>query len=646
MKLGPRVWQFELATTCLVIAAALVVSEARAASPETEVGVSAAVGSYKVRLVKSVMVPMRDGVRLSTDIHFPDAEGIRFPVILIRTPYNKYFWRESTSHLSDRAPDALNSYYRVLQWTARYFVSYGYIVVVQDVRGKYESEGHYLLAGGDARDGFDATNWAATQPWSTGKVGAYGCSYLGEVQYQQATLRNPHLRAMIPQHAGPVQYRAGALITGGAIELALGSGWFRQAGSKLYYRPPPGTPHEVFVATADYYNPDAVLPTVDLQKLWNTLPVIDILKKAGAPPTDWEDVVSRDFSDPWWNKTDFIRPSDRFDVPALHINSWNDFTVGDALTLFNQLRLNADSELGRDHQFAIISPMPHCSSELSTERTVVGTRDLGDPRLGYFEIYLRWFDYWLKGIDNGVTKMPKLQLYVMGKNQWRGENEWPLARTQFTKYYVHSNGDANSLFGHGTLNSTAPASETADHYDYDPRTPVPTAGGATCPTCADIQVGPMDQSAIETRNDVLVYTSSPLTAGLEVTGPIVAQLYVSSSAKDTDFVAKLVDVYPDGTAYNLQEGILRARYRDGFEKRVWMQSSEIYPLRIDLHATSNYFPRGHRIRLEISSSNFPRFDRNLNTGGNNYDETNWVVARNVLHHSAQYPSHIVLPIVR
>jgi len=242
--------------------------------------------------------------------------------------------------------------------------------------------------------------------------------------------------------------------------------------------------------------------------------------------------------------------------------------------------------------------------------------------------------------------MPHLMIYVMGKNEWRGENEWPLTRTQFTKYYLHSNHEANSRFGDGTLSTALPNEAALDAYMYDPGSPVQSIGGAVCCTgTPDAPAGSYDQSDVEARQDVLVYTTPVLEEGIEVTGPIKAVLYVSSSAKDTDFAAKLVDVYPDGSAYNIQEGILRARYREGWKKKVWMNPGEVYRLTVDMEATSNYFGPGHRIRVEISSSNFPHFDRNLNTGGNNYDETKWVAARNTIHHSKQRASFILLPVI-
>ena len=272
--------------------------------------------------------------------------------------------------------------------------------------------------------------------------------------------------------------------------------------------------------------------------------------------------------------------------------------------------------------------------------------DFGDARLDYFRIYLDWFDHWLKGVDNGVTEMPKVQYYLMGANEWRTSDVWPVPGTQQVPLYLHSSGQANTRNGDGFLTAVAPFDEPPDSYVYDPGNPVPSLGGPICCTSAEGSVaGAFDQSEIELREDVLVYTTQPLGDGLEVTGELEAILYVSSSARDTDFTVKIVDVHPDGGAYNVQEGILRARYREGFDRWVFMNEGGVYEVRIDLHATAHYFKPGHRIRVEVSSSNFPRLDRNLNTGGNNYDESEWVVATNTIHHSRATPSRIVLPVV-
>jgi putative CocE/NonD family hydrolase len=249
-------------------------------------------------------------------------------------------------------------------------------------------------------------------------------------------------------------------------------------------------------------------------------------------------------------------------------------------------------------------------------------------------------------VDNGITDMPKVQYFLMGKNEWRSSDVWPLAGTKYKKFYLHSSGRANSRYGDGVISDTGPDSEQpADTFIYDPATPVPSLGGQACCTGLDSGAGAYDQSEIEMRHDVLVYTSDVLEEGLNVTGPLEVVLYVSSSARDTDFMAKLVDVYPDGRAFNVQEGALRMRYREGFSKDLRMNEGEVYEARLDLHATANYFGPGHRVRLEVSSSSFPRFDRNLNTGGNNYDESEWVIAENAVHHSPAYPSHLLLPVI-
>jgi len=585
---------------------------------------------YEVRVERSVMAPLRDGVRLSTDLYFPVGVEGKLPVILIRTPYNKKLL-----------------YTKAWGPQAYVFAGQGYVVAVQDVRGRYESEGKYFFSGNEPRDGYDATDWLAKHPRSTGKIGTYGCSYLGEVQYQQARLRHPNLTAMIPQGAGPTKYRYFGVTSGGALELAVTAGWFYIQGTNVFYRPPAGMSREEFLETVDLFNPAPLLPDKDLTGFWRTLPIVDILRKAGGPPSDYRAVASHGPGDVWWDSLGYVRDDDRFDVPALHINSWYDMGVAETIKLFNLLRTNAESPRGRDNQYAVISPVTHCLSERMTAPTIVGDRDMGDARFDYWNLYVKWFDHWLKGVDNGVTRMPKMQFYEMGRNRWRGEDQWPLGRTVYTDYYLHSGGRANSRWGDGVLSERPPAPEPADTFVYDPASPVPTSGGTLCSACAAGQArdGGVDQSEIEARHDVLVYTTAPLAQGLEVTGPIEATFYLSSSAKDTDLTAKLVDVYPDGRAFNIQEGIRRVRYRNSFERPELMTPGTVYEVRVELFTTSNYFGPGHRIRLEVSSSNFPRFERNLNTGGRNFDETSWISATNAIHHSRRYPSRVRLPVI-
>ena len=585
---------------------------------------------YDMRAEQAVRVPMRDGVRLSTDLYHPDGASGSLPVILIRTPYDKGAFR--AGFLGD---------------VVRMFVGQGYVVAVQDKRGRFESEGIYSLAVKEDVDGYDTVEWLAGQSWSNGKVGTYGCSDLGDAQVWMAPARPPSLAAMIPQASGSVLgpadniYRYFGTYNGGAFHLAAAAGWMVGNGSKVFFQPPSHVSDEEFSRIAHHFSPGPVnAPAVDLNSIMQSLPLVDMMKKANRPYTDWESIVTYDLADPWWDQFPYYKGHEQIDVPSLFVNSWHDFGVNETLWEFNYFRENAVSSTARDNQFVVISPTPHCASERIRAPTMVGERDLGDARYDLWTLYVRWYDRWLKGEQNGVTDMPRVQYYLMGKNEWRAADEWPITGTRFTKYYLASGGRANSLNGDGVLSTEPPQAEAADRFTYDPASPVPSMSGSYGMT-----EGFYDQRPVEERDDVLVYTTPPLADGFELTGPITATLYVSSDARDTDFTAKLVDVQPDGTAYFLQEGILRARYREGFHQKVFMEQGEVYELTISLDATSNYFPAGHRIRLEVSSSNFPRFDRNLNTGGSHYDEVEWVVAHNAVHHSAQYPSHVVLPIV-
>ena len=533
---------------------------------------------YNVRIEKSVMIPMRDGVKLSTDLYFPEGAGEKLPVILVRTPYNKNVPGSDGDTPSD-------------------LVGQDYVVAVQDVRGKFESEGDYIVSAADTNDGYDTVEWLASQSWSTGKVGTTGCSYPGENQVQMAKLRNPHHVAMNPRAAsGGMQYFG--FLRGGAFELAGSANWFLRNGSKVKPQIDASMPRSQFLAVTKYFTLNPSPPKVDWPELWRSLPLRDMMDKAGMPATDWEGFVSHPEGDPWWDQFGYVKETDHFDTPGLFLDSWYDYGVGDTFKLVELIKKNSASPRARENQFIVIAPTLHCWYEDATERTVVGTRDLGDAQFDYYGLYLRWFDYWLRGIDNGVTKMPKIQLYVMGRNEWRGENEWPLARTKFTPFYLHSDGHANSRFGTGSLSTEKPGDESPDGYVYDPRSPVPTWGGLRS---RHLPSGAQDQSDIEMRSDVLVYSTPPLEKGIEVTGPLEVVLHVSSDVRDTDFTAKLIDVYPDGTAYNVQEGIQRARYREGFGKKVWMKPGEVYQVRINLGATSNYFGPGHCIRLEIST---------------------------------------------
>jgi len=351
-------------------------------------------------------------------------------------------------------------------------------------------------------------------------------------------------------------------------------------------------------------------------------------------------------NDPKWKEIEFGGEGYKSGAPTLYINSWYDLSIGPNVAMFDYQTKNAATELARDNIFMVIAPTLHCNQgQVESEHTVVGERDFGDARYDYIGLVQRWFDHWLKGVDNGVTREPKVRSYQMGANQWKTYDTWPPKNVEMVPYYLDSDGGANSVLGNGRLTTTRPAKALSDAFIYDPMHPVPALGGQIC--CFAVNPGgSFDQVSVEMRNDVLVYTSAPLKERVDVTGNIDVELYVSSDRKDTDFTIKLVDVGPDGKAFNLDEGILRARWRDGWDKPVFMETGKVYKLAIPPLVTSNSFAAGHRIRVEVSSSAFPHFDRNLNTGGKNFDEKDGLIARNVVHHAPAYLSRIVLPIVR
>jgi uncharacterized protein len=584
-------------------------------------------------------ITMRDGVRLATDLYFPKGPpGTRYPVVMIRTPYGNF-------------PG------NYLEIPVGVFASHGYVVAVQDKRGKFRSDGVYLVSGGDANDGYDSIDWLSKQAWSNGKIGTYGCSYLGDIQIFLAQTKHPALKAMIPQASGSSAgsiaglYRQFGERVGGANDWATAIGWFAKNGQKVAPRMPTTVEREEYTALYAPFNQQPKAPVIDYPRAWRHLPMVDALRDQGFPDSDFADNIDKAPSDPYWDQLPYMTNSYSSNVPALFVNSWYDFGADVTLFEFNWFRQHSDSEQAREHQYAIMSPGTHCSSERTArDGAVVGSRPMGDTRFDYWQAYLSWFDYWLKGdaaAGRTIESWPKVRYYLMGSNKWKSGETWPLNGSHTVNYYFTSGKAANSTFGDGTLSlSTARSGAKADSFVYDPDNPVPSLGGAMCCTgTTDAEPGARDQRPIEARKDVLIYTSDALSTGIEVTGPVEVTLYVSSSAIDTDFTAKLVDVYPDGRAFNVLESILRGRYREGFTHAVWMERGKVYELHIPIGATSNYFDKGHRLRVEISSSNFPRFDRNLNVGGDNAREVHWVSATNVVHHTQQYPSHLSIPVV-
>jgi hypothetical protein len=383
---------------------------------------------------------------------------------------------------------------------------------------------------------------------------------------------------------------------------------------------------------------------------------MDIIKSVDGPHgifADREEVstggamIKRLPNDPAWYRGGLWNDSMPINVPGFWFMSWYDVSVGPNLAAYNYVRKTARPEIANE-QYAIIAPTLHCSYKRATEDTIVGERSMGDARLDYDALTYGWFDYFLKGEKNQfLEKTPKVRYFTMGMNKWQTSYTWPPEGAHSLTFFLGSGGKANSLNGDGVLSASAPATDIPDTFTYDPMNPVPSYGGNVCCTGNAVIGGAFDQRKMEARSDILVYTAEPFQEGVEVSGPLVPTLYVSSDAKDTDFTIKVIDVYPDGKAFNLDETIQRARYREGYDKPlVWMEKDKVYKLTLQPMTTSNFFAAGHRLRIEVSSSNFPRFDRNMNTGGNNYDEAKGVVAHNSVHHSKQYPSEITVSVVK
>ena len=593
----------------------------------------------KIAIVdQKVMMPMRDGIRLATDIYRPKTEE-KVPIIFSRTPYNFNSWGDGKqrTRTAERALDA---------------VKRGYAYVVQNERGRYYSEGEWDILGVPLTDGYDAFTWMKEQPWSNGKIGTIGCSSTAEWQMAVAALDHPSHAAMVPQGYGAGVGRVGKIneqgnwYRGGVEQMLFFSWLYGVEHDKFKPRIPAGATQEDLIRISRFYDLAPENPPVDMAEAMKHLPIQDILKNINGKQEIFDKMIRRKPNDSAWYEGGLYHDNMELAVPSFWFTSWYDVSITPNLALFNHVRNNAKDENIKDNQYLVIAPTLHCGYTRATENTVVGERSVGDARLNYEEQIYAWLDLWLKGEKNDFKeKTPRVQYFTMGSNKWQAAETWPPKKAKPTAYYLNSEGNANSLEGDGKLTTSKAASDKADSFVYDPMKPVPSYGGNVCCTGNAVEGGSFDQQEMEKRNDILVYTTDVLEKGVEVSGFIEATLFVSSDAKDTDFTIKLIDVYPDGTAYNLDETIQRVRYREGYDKEVFMKKGEVYQLDLTPMSTSNYFEKGHRIRIEISSSNFPRFARNLNTGGNNYDESVGVVANNKVHHSPQYDSKIVLPMI-
>lgn len=589
---------------------------------------------------QKVMMPMRDGIRLATDIYRPKTDE-PVPVIFSRTPYNFNSWGdgELSTRTFERAYEA---------------VSRGYAYVVQNERGRYFSEGEWDILGVPVTDGYDAFSWMAKQPWCNGKIGTFGCSSTAEWQMAVAALDHPAHAAMIPQGFGAgvgrvgEYYEQGNWYRGGAQQMLFTSWLYGVQNDRIRPAFPKDATQEELIRASRFFDLAPERPEVDWSEAFWHLPVQDIIKNVDGPVGIYEKMIRRKPNDPAWYEGGLYHDDMPFGVPSFWFASWYDVSASPNLALFNHVRTNAKDPEVANNQYLVIAPVLHCRYTRATENTIVGERSVGDARLDYDGLVYGWFDHWLKGEDNGfLEKTPRVHYYTMGSNKWQTSDTWPPEGAEMAAYYLSSGGKANSLYGDGKLSTQKPGREDKpDAFTYDPANPVPSLGGNVCCTGNAIEGGAFDQRENEARQDVLVYTTEPLAEGVEVSGFIETTLYVSSDARDTDFTLKLIDVYPDGRAYNLDETIQRARYREGYDKEVFMEEGKVYKLELTPLATSNYFAPGHRIRIELSSSNFPRFERNLNTGGNNYDEAEGVAARNKVHHSEEYPSQVRLPVVR
>ena len=587
---------------------------------------------------QKIMMPMRDGIRLATDIYRPKTNE-KVPIIFSRTPYNFNSWGDGKqrTRTAQRALEA---------------VKRGYAYVVQNERGRYFSEGEWDILGVPLTDGYDAFTWMKNQSWSNGKIGTLGCSSTAEWQMAVAALDHPSHAAMVPQGYGAGVGRIGKIneqgnwYRGGAEQMLFFSWLYGVEHDKFKPRIPAGATQEDLIRISRFYDLAPENPSVDMVEALNHLPIQDILKNINGKNEIFDKMIRRKPNDKAWFNGGIYHDNMEIGVPSFWFASWYDVSITPNLALFNHVRNNSKDAAIRDNQYLVIAPTLHCGYTRATENTIVGERSVGDARLNYDEQIYAWFDWWLKGDQNDFKeKTPRVQYYTMGSNKWQASETWPPEKAELTTFYLNSNGKANSFFGDGELTTSKPNSDNPDSFTYDPMKPVPSYGGNVCCTGNAIKGGAFDQQQMETRNDILVYTTDILKEGVEISGFIESTLYVSSDAKDTDFTIKLIDVYPDGKAYNLDETIQRVRYREGYEKEVFMENDKVYKVDLTPMSTSNYFKKGHRIRIEISSSNFPRFARNLNTGGNNYDEKESVIAHNKVHHSSKYTSQIRLPMI-
>ncbi|MED3561420.1 CocE/NonD family hydrolase [Bacillus xiapuensis] len=572
----------------------------------------------QILVEKNVPCEMRDGVILYADIYRPNEEGA-FPVLLTRLPYSK-----DLPHYSHRYLD-----------TNR-LVENGFVVIIQDVRGRFQSEGEFQSFRQEANDGYDTVEWAAALPFSTGKVGMFGMSYYGYTQLMAATKKPQHLAAIFPAMTLNDQ-RNGASYRNGVYQPGFTETWTLESIAPDLLMRKYNNPKEradLLRNLADQLN--------KLDELYYFAPINQWppLKEFKVAEFFFEELEHPIEDEDYWKESSIVDKYADLQIPAYHLGGWYDCFIGPTLTNYIEM-----TKAGQNQKL-IVGPWGHGFFASVQGECSFGVHASGDwinLEGNITDLHIRWFNHWLKGIDTGLEEEAPVKIFVMGINEWRDEGEWPLARTQYTPFYLHSMGNANTKNGDGSLSVTEPGNEETDTFIYDPKNPVPTKGGSTL-FAGPLTMGPFDQREIEERDDVLVYSTEPLTEAVEVTGPVKVKLWSSTDAQDTDFTAKLVDTAPDGKAIILTEGIVNAKYRNGFypEKEL---TGEVEEYEIDLWATSNVFLPGHRITLEISSSSFPHYIPNPNTGKSLIQNNEMVEAKQTIFHSEKYPSHLILPII-
>ena len=564
-------------------------------------------GTFSVTVARDVPTEMRDGVLLRSDIYRP-VEAAACPVLLCRTPYDK----------------GQNTYIQI----ARALASNGYIAIVQDIRGRGISDGEYFwqfqnnAETFDAQDGYDTVEWAAGLPDSDGQVGTWGHSYPSWCIWRLAARQPPHLKALFASgmSARLLDLNFGIFETGRRLQWTykMAVNARRRVGDEF-------GPTSEEEADAQWYE-------VERGKWIWYLPLGELPDHLFSTLTPLLKTYLREQDKEFWAFQE-IHP--KVNVPTCQLTGWYDRLIG-TIDNFTGMVKEGPESLRNQHRL-IVGPWGHNSNNLTRSQ---GPIDFGaDADTTYPQEVARWYDYRFKGIDNGVESEPSVKLFIMGENRWRFEHEWPLARTQYTEFFLHSDGSANTVRGDGVLSVSEPGDEPPDVYDYDPKDPVMSLMGI------DAQAAPRDQSPLNGREDILVYQTPPLQEDIEVTGPVTLKLWGASSAPDTDFTAKLIDVHPNGLAVNLTYGIMRARYRNGYDNPSLIEPGQPYEYTIRLNPTGILFRRGHRIRIDVSSSDFPNFDRNHNTGADFWSDTELRVAHQTVFHNAEYPSRLILPII-